>query len=142
MSRKRPRQWGNRRPRRPDPSRRRRRSGSPASFRRPREDLDPDIKTVPRGGEEQSSAMRVVATVVPTVGREGRSEGASAAAGAAGKKSENILQQWKMSDIFDGDFFFKRKNGEILKLKSKKNENWTRERSDTDFKCKNILCTL
>ncbi len=67
--------------------------------------------------------MRAAATVVPTVGREGRSEVASAAAGAAGKSSENNSKQRKQSDILDGDFFFMKKDGEILKLKSKKNEN-------------------
>jgi hypothetical protein len=51
------------------------------------------------GGEDQGAAMRAAATVVPTVDREGRSEAASAAAGAAGKRSENILQQRKLSDI-------------------------------------------
>ncbi len=50
--------------------------------------------------------MRAAATVVPTVGREGRSEAVSAAAGAAGESSENSPQQWKQSDIFDGEFFF------------------------------------
>ncbi len=57
--------------------------------------------------------------MVPTMGREGRSEAASAAAGAAGKRSENILQQRKLSDSFDGDYL-KGKNGEKLKLKSRK----------------------
>jgi hypothetical protein len=57
------------------------------------------------------------------VGREGRSEAASAAAGAAGESSENSPQQWKLSDSFDADFFWKRKNCEISKQKSKKNES-------------------
>ncbi len=60
----------------------------------------------------------------PTVGREGRSEAVSAAAGAPGESSESSPQQGKQSDIFDGEFLIlKRKNCEILKLKSKKNEN-------------------
>jgi hypothetical protein len=50
--------------------------------------------------------MRAEATVVPTVGREGRSEVASAAAGVAGESSESSPQQWKQSDISDGDFFY------------------------------------
>jgi hypothetical protein len=53
--------------------------------------------------------MRAAATVVPTVGREGRSEAVSAAAGAAGKSSENVSQQLTQSDIFDRDFFWKEK---------------------------------
>ncbi len=70
----------------------------------------------------------------PTVGREGHSEAASAAAGAAGKSSENSLQKWKQSDIFDGDFYWKGKNGEILKLKSRKKMKINHVKgSDTDF---------
>jgi hypothetical protein len=92
LPRKRSRQWGSRRLRHPDPSRRR--SGSLASFRRPSEGADPGTKTLPRGGEFRGAAVRAAATVVPTlvptVDREGRSEAASVAAGAAGRKSENI----------------------------------------------------
>jgi hypothetical protein len=120
-AKKRARQLGSRQLRRPDPSRRR--SGSLASSRRLSVGADPAFTTLPRGVVDQCAAMRAAATVVPTVGREGRSEAVSAAAGAAGKSSENSSQQWKQSDIFYGDFCLKRKNCEILKLKSKKNEN-------------------
>jgi hypothetical protein len=51
---------------------------------------------------------------VPTVDREGRSETASAAAGAAGRKSENISHKGNRVR------FLKGKNGEILKPKPKK----------------------
>jgi hypothetical protein len=78
---------------------------------------DPALTTLPRGGADQCAAMRAAATVVPTVGRKGRSEAASVAAGAAGKSSENSSQQLTQSDIFDRDFFLKKKkNCEILKL--------------------------
>ena len=70
---------------------------------------DPALTTLTRGEVDQCAAMRAAATVVPTVGREGRSEAASAAAGATGKSSENSSQQRKQSDIFDGDFFEKKK---------------------------------
>jgi hypothetical protein len=36
--------------------------------------------------------MRAAATVVPTVGREGRSEAVSSAAGAAGESSESSFE--------------------------------------------------
>ncbi len=48
--------------------------------------------------------VSIVCSVVPTVGGEGRSEAAIAAAGAAGESSESSPQQWKQSDISDGDF--------------------------------------
>jgi hypothetical protein len=52
--------------------------------------------------------MRTAATVVPTMGREGRSEAASAAAGAAGESLEHNPRQGKKSYISDGDFVLKR----------------------------------
>ncbi len=66
---------------------------------------DPALTTLPRGGVDHCAAIRAAATVVPTVGREGRSEAVSAAAGSAGKKSEKSSQQLTQSDIFDRDFF-------------------------------------
>jgi hypothetical protein len=87
------RQLGSRLRRRPDPSRRRRRSGSLASSRRHSLGADPASTTLPRGEVGQCAAMRAAATVVPTVGREGRSEAASAAAGAPGESSESSPQQ-------------------------------------------------
>ncbi len=123
------RQLGSRLRRRPDPSRRR--SGSLASSRHHSVGADPAPTTLPRGEVGQCAAMRAAATVcVPTEGREGRTEAASAAAGAAGESSESSPQQWKQSEWYFWRRFFtlKRKNCEILKLKSNKNENWTRER--------------
>ncbi len=53
------------------------------------------------------AAMRAEATAVPTVGREGRPEAASAAAGAAGKSPVSSQQNWNQSDdTSDGDFTF------------------------------------
>ncbi len=56
--------------------------------------------------------------MVPTVGRESRSEAASAAVGAAGKSSKNSYSN-ENRVIFWMDNLLKRKNGEILKLKVK-----------------------
>ena len=82
------RQLGSRLRRRPDPSRRRRRSGSLVSSRRHSVGADPAPTTLPRGEVGQCAAMRAAATVcVPTEGREGRTEAASAVDGAAGEKS-------------------------------------------------------
>ncbi len=93
LPRKRTRQRGNRRPRRPDPSRHRRRSGSPASCHRLSEDADPgadpDAKTPTRGEEGRCAAIHAAAAAAPTRGREGRSEAASTAAGAAGRCNIN-----------------------------------------------------
>ena len=50
--------------------------------------------------------MRPEATAVPTVGREGRPEAASAAAGAAGESPVSSPQKWKQSENSDGDFIF------------------------------------
>ncbi|MFO0002400.1 MAG: hypothetical protein ACK559_14825, partial [bacterium] len=50
LPRKRSRQRGSRRLRRPDPARRHRRCGFPASCRRPSVGADPVTKTLPRGG--------------------------------------------------------------------------------------------
>ncbi len=108
-AKKKARQLGSRQLRHPDPSRRRHRSGSLASPCRHSVGADPASTTLPRGEVGQCAAMRAAATVVLTVGREGRSEAVSAAAGAAGESSENSPQQWKQSDIFAGDFFFKEK---------------------------------
>ncbi len=85
-SRKRSRQRGSRRLRRPDPARRRRhrRSGSLASCRRPSAGADPATKTLPRGGGPGRGSARG-GNVGPTVDREGRSKAASSAAGAAGR---------------------------------------------------------
>ena len=79
-------------PRRPDPFRHRRRSGSPASCHRLSEDADPDAKTPTRGGEDRCAAIHAAAAVAPTRDREGRSEVASVAAGAAGRRNGNSLQ--------------------------------------------------
>jgi hypothetical protein len=89
---KRPRQWGNHRPRCPDPFCCRRRSGSPASCHRLSEDADTDAKTPTRGGEDRCAAIHAAAAVAPTRDREGRSEVASVAAGAAGRRNGNSLQ--------------------------------------------------
>jgi hypothetical protein len=76
---------GNRRPRRTDPFRHRRRSGSPARCHRLSEGADPgtdpDAKTLTRGEEDRCAAIHAAAAAAPTRGREGRSETASAAAG-------------------------------------------------------------
>jgi hypothetical protein len=96
-------QLGSRLRRRPDPSRRRRLSGSLASSRLG-VGADPASTTLTRGEVGQCAVMRAEATVVPTVGSEGRSEAASAAAGVAGESCESSPQQWKQSDISDGDF--------------------------------------
>jgi hypothetical protein len=65
---------------------RHRRSGSPASCRRPSVGAEPATKTLPKGGEDRHGAARAVATVGPTVDTEGRSRAARAAAGAVGKR--------------------------------------------------------
>ncbi len=103
---KKARQLGSRLRRRPDPSRRHRLSGSLASCRPHSGGADPASTTPPRGEVGRCAAMRAEATVVPTVGREGRSEAASLAAGAAGKSPVSSPQQWKQSDTSDGDFIF------------------------------------
>ncbi len=84
---------------------------------------DPALTTLPRWEVDQGAAMRAAATVVPTVGREGRSEAASAAAGAAGKSSENSYSNENRVIFLMEILFFEKKNGETVKLKSKKNEN-------------------
>ncbi len=74
-----------------------------------------------------------MADLVPTGGREGRSEAASAAAGAAGESTENSSQQWKQSDILDGYFFEKKKRWNF-KVKSQRKRKIEHEKdSDIDF---------
>jgi hypothetical protein len=68
--------------------------------------------------------MRAEATVVQTMGREGRSEAASAAAGAAGESPVSRPQQWNLVIFLTEIFYLKRKKlRNVIKLKSKKNEN-------------------
>ncbi len=135
LPRKRSRQRGSRRLRRPDPARRHRRSGSLASYRRPSEGADPDTKTLPRGGEDRGVASRAAATVGPTVDREGRSEAASAAAGAAGRKFETVHTKGNWVR-FKKKMMKNVKNSSLAKGK-KKIEYSTG--SNTDFLCKNIF---
>jgi hypothetical protein len=85
-AKKRTRQRANRRPRRPDPSRRQRHYGSPASCHRLSVDedpgADPAARTPPRGEGDRYAVIAAAAAAEQTRGREGRSEAASAAAGA------------------------------------------------------------
>jgi hypothetical protein len=69
-----------RRRRRPAPALRRR-SGYPASCRRPSAGVEPTTKTLPIWGEDRRGAARAAATEAPIVATEGRSRAASAAAG-------------------------------------------------------------
>jgi hypothetical protein len=86
LPKKRCRQRDSRSRRRPDPARSRRRSGYPASCRRPSAGAEPATKTLPRRGEDQRGAAGAAATEGPTVATEGRSRAASAAVGATGKR--------------------------------------------------------
>ncbi len=53
-----------------------------------------------RGGGPVCAAVRLAVTVAPTRVREGRSEAASLAAGAAGRRFEPSLQQRTQSEFF------------------------------------------
>jgi hypothetical protein len=70
---------------RPDPFRRRCRSGSPASYRRHSGGAVPAATTRTRGEERQCAATRAAATGAPAVDRKGLPGAASAADGAAGE---------------------------------------------------------
>jgi hypothetical protein len=53
------------------------------------EGADPDAKTLTRGEEDRCAAIHAAAAAAPTRDREGRSEAACAAAGAAGRWNSN-----------------------------------------------------
>ena len=93
LQRKRPRQRGSRRPRRPDQSRRLRRYGSPVSCHHLREGADPDAVLEPGadpdtrapGEEGRYAAARAAVAAAPMAVSGDRPGAASTAAGAVGK---------------------------------------------------------
>jgi hypothetical protein len=89
LQRKRTRQRGSRRPRRPDQSRRLRHFGSPDSCQQHREGADPDQAADPDtrvpGEEGRYAAARAAAAAAPMPVSGDRPEAASTAAGAVGK---------------------------------------------------------
>ncbi len=86
---------------------------------------------------DRGAIARAAATVVPTVDREGRSEAASAAAGAAGRKFWDRTHKRKLSEILKDDERKKTVKYSSLAKENKKIEQETG--SYTDFLCKNIF---